>query len=336
MKATVASVVLTFLLARCSGLSGAATPRPTATPPPSRSLTVAYSAISGGNLPLWVAKEAGIFERYQLDVSELLIPGGQNSMAALLSGQVQIAESGGSDALAANVNGADVMVIAMPLPVYPYLLEVAPHIKQPADLKGKRLGAGATGSSGDIALRLALHKLGLDPIKDLTVIAVQSRQTGTTALLNGALDGVVDDPPDSILLDAQGFHALFDMVELKTPAAQTAVMAQRSWLGGHHAVAQAYIDARTEAIARTRQDKAFALGVLKKYFKSDDDYAMSATYDYYLGKVIPAAPHVLPEQFKDALAELTRTNNEVHNLDVRTFLDNSYVRSAVARGLAAS
>jgi len=337
VKTVIASVFLTFSLARCSGLSASLpVPRATPTAAPVTQLTVAYSAISGGNLPLWLAKEAGIFEKYRLDVQPLLIPGGQNSMAALLSDQAQIAESGGSDALAANVNGADVMVVAMPIPVYPYMLEVAPEIRQAADLKGKKVGAGATGSSGDIALRLGLRKLGLDPVKDLTVIAVQSRQTGTVALMNGALQGVIDDPPDSIMLDANGFHALFDMVELKTPAAQTAVMGQRSWLAAHRPVVQAYVDARLEAIGRARQDKNFAVGVLKKYFKSDDDFAMSATYDYYISKVLPAAPHALPEQFKDSLAELTRTNSEVRNYDVRRFLDNSYVRSAMARGLAAN
>ncbi len=35
-----------------------------------------------------------------------------------------------------------------------------------------------------------------------------------------------------------------------------------------------------------RKDKAFSVGVLKKYFKSDDDQAMPATYDFYVGEVI--------------------------------------------------
>jgi NitT/TauT family transport system substrate-binding protein len=331
------ALVLTLLLARCSGLPVAALPpRATPTPPPVTQLTVGYSAISGGNLPLWLAKEAGIFDKHNIDASLLLIPGGSAAMAALISNQVQISESGGSDALAVNVNGGDVVVVATPIPVYPYLLEVAPSIKSAMDLKGKKIGAGATGSSGDIATRLALRKLGLDPQRDLTIIAVQSRQTGTTALLNGALQGVIDDPPDSLMLDARGFHALFDMVELHLPAAQTAVMSRRDWVADNRGVMQAYVDARMEAIARTRQDKTFAVGVLKKYFKSDDDAAMSATYDYYVGKVLPAAPHTLPEQFKDALTELTRTNSEVRDFDVRTFLNDAFVRSAEARGLAAA
>jgi len=286
-------------------------------------------------MPLWVTKEAGLFDQHALDVTLQLIPGGSNTMAALLSGQVQIAEAGGSDALAADVNGADVVVLATPVPVYPYQLVVAPDIKTPADLKGKKIGAGATGSSGDVATRVALRKLGLNPEKDLTIVAVQSRQTGTTALLNGALQGVVDDPPDSVMLEAQGFHTLFAMADLQIPAAQTAIMAQRSWVADHRDVMQAYIDARLAGIARTRQDKAFAVDVLKRYFKSDDDRAMSATYDYYAGKILPAVPAALPEQFADALNELARTNQEVRGFDVRTIINDSFVKSAQQRGLGA-
>src|SRR5579862_4533474 len=152
---------LTILLARCSilpGTSGLSGPTPTPATP--AHLDVAYSAISGGELPLWMTKQAGLFEQHGLDVSLQLIPGGNNSMAALLSGHVQIAEAGGSDALAADVNGADVVVIATNEPVYPYELIVAPAIKTAADLRGKKLAAGARGSSGDVALRVALRKLG--------------------------------------------------------------------------------------------------------------------------------------------------------------------------------
>ena len=44
-------------------------------------------------------------------------------------------------------------MIAMPFPFYPFLLEVTPEVKTPADLKGKKLGAITRGGSIDAALR---------------------------------------------------------------------------------------------------------------------------------------------------------------------------------------
>jgi NitT/TauT family transport system substrate-binding protein len=334
LRAAALTVSSSILLARCSLIPGLGQPAaPTPTPRPPIPLQVSYSAISGGFMGLWITKASGIFSQYGLEVTPQLIPGGNNSLAALLSGQVQITESGGSDALAADINGGDVVVLGVTIPVYPYLLMVSPDIKSPADLKGKRLAAGATGSSGDVALRVALRQLGLNPERDMTIISVQSRQTGATALLNGALQGVVDDPPDSVVLEGQGFHPLFSMVDLRLPAAQAAIMAQRTWVADHRDVVQAYVDARVAGMAWTRENRQFAIDVLKQYFKSDDDHAMGVTYDYYLN-ILPVLPHARPGLFADAINELARTNEDVRTFDVSTILNDSFVRSAESRGIA--
>lgn len=317
-----AAFAVFLVLANCHGqVAGSAPSGP-------QRIVVAYSAISGGELPLWAAKDGNMFQTRGLDVQPLLILGGQNSMAALLSGQAQIIESGGSDVIAADVGGADVVVLATMMPVYPYELEVGPAIKTPGDLKGKKLAAGATGSSADVATRTALRKLGLNPEKDLTIVSVQGRQVGTTALLNGAVDGLVDDPPGTLLLDGKGFHVLFDMADLHLPAAQTVVAANRDWVAGHHDAVQRFVDAQAEAIDRVRADKTFAVRVLRRYFKSDDEAAMAATYDYYVNKIIPARPYARPEQFADSIAELTRHNDQVQGFDPRTIVDNSFVSRA--------
>ncbi len=321
-----------MLLARCAGLpSGLSEPTPT--PPTPARVRVAYSAVSGGMLPLWLARDSGIFQKHALDLSLLLIPGGNNAMTALVAGQVDVIESGGSDAVAADVSGGDVVVIGMPVPVYPYQLMVPNEIRTGADLKGKKLAAGAVGSSGDVATRVVLRRLGIVPDRDALVLPVESRQIGTIALLRGAIQGVVDDPPDTLLLEAQGFHSLVDMPDPRFPASQTAIMVRRSWLDDNRDVAQRYIDARVEAIALARRDRARSIGVLRTYFGSDDR-ALAATYDYYVGKVIAQLPYPRPSQFADAMDELSRTNSDVPDFDVQLILDDSLVRSAVARGLA--
>ena len=53
-------------------------------------LTISYPSISGAQAVLWVAKEMGIFKKNGLDTDLVYIGGGPRSMAALLSGQLQI------------------------------------------------------------------------------------------------------------------------------------------------------------------------------------------------------------------------------------------------------
>lgn len=76
-------------------------------------LTISYPSISGAQAVLWIAKETGIFQKNGLDVDLVYVAGGPRSMAAMLSGQLQVIGTGGNSLVAANLKGAkDAVIIA--------------------------------------------------------------------------------------------------------------------------------------------------------------------------------------------------------------------------------
>jgi len=88
-----------------------------------------------------------------------------------------------------------------------------------------------------------------------------------------------------------------------------------------------------QSIARVKKDKPFAVSVLKKYFKSEDDNAMSVAYDYAVSKVIPSQPIPKPEQLKDAQDVIAQKNEKAKGVDLSKLVDPSFVQSAIERGL---
>ena len=297
-------------------------------------IEVGYSNIAGDELPLWVAVDQGYFDRHGVGVDAQLLAGGANTVAALLSGQVQFAHAGGSEALNATANGADIVVLATLAPVYPYIFEVTQDIATPNDLFGKKLGVATYGGSADVATRVALRNAGINPDSDVTIIATGSAQNRTAALLSGAIQGgMAGGPPDTLDLEARGLHPIIDLAALKLPAANTAVIAQRSWVNANRGLVQRYIDALVEASAHLKQDKAGSVEVLKKYYKSDDDAAMSATYDFHANEVLAAVPLPKAEQFADAVAQLSVNNPRIAEVDLGRLLDPSFVQDAADRGL---
>lgn len=297
-------------------------------------VAVAYSNITGGQLGLWTAAEAGYFRNHGLDVDVQLISGGANTVAALVSGQVQVAHAGGSEALSAIANGADLVVLGVTSPVYPYVLEVSPEIASPADLPGKKLGVATFGGSADIATRLALRQSGIDPDSDVTLVATGSAANRTAALASGAIQGgMAAGPPDTLVLEAHGLHPLLDLAALKLPSANDAIIAQRGWVTANREVVQRYIDALVEATAHVKQDRPGSLVLLEKYYKSDDAVAMNATYDFFTNEVTPVLPYPKPEQFADAVQQLSVNNPRIANVDLSQVLDASFVQSAADRGL---
>ncbi len=320
---------LAIVLTACGGAPAAS---PGSQAPPDK-LTVAFSSISGDNLALWIAKEAKILEKNRLDVDLQSIAGGKNTMSALLSGQLQLAHVGGSEVLSAVTGGADLVILATNTPVYPYVLIVAPNIKSVNDLKGQKVGVSSPGGSADIATRTLLRREGLDPDKDVTMIPLGSHQDRTAALLSGAVQAGVDDPPGTGKLEAKGLHALYDLAALKLPTANNVIAAQRAWVKDHRDIVQRYIDSIVQAGAIAKKDRAQTVSVMKKYFKSDDEKELGKAADFFTKEVLPSLPYPQPEQFVDAKAVLGAKNAKVRNFDVASILDSSFVKSAEDRKL---
>jgi NitT/TauT family transport system substrate-binding protein len=301
---------------------------------PADTVSMGYSNITGDELAAWYALEMSVFARHKLEVNAQLIAGGANTTAALVSGQIQVAQSGGSEALSAVASGADLVIVATLAGVYPYLFEVMPDVKTFQDLMGKKLGVSNIGGSADIATRVVLRQNGLDPEKDVVIVATGSSQNRTSALLSGAIQGGMAAPPENLAVEAVGLHALVDLATQHFPSANTAVVMQRSFVQANHDLVQRYVDALVEASVQLKKDKPGTLAVLRKYFKSDDDKAMTTTYDYFANEVVSSLPYPKPEQLKDAIDTLSVTNPKIREVNLNQLLDPSFVQNAADRGLS--
>jgi len=312
--------------------AAAGSPSPTVRPCCTK-VAAAYSNISADDWIPWYAFEKGIFKDNGLDVDLQSINGGAQTSAALLANQIQIGQFGGSEALSANAGGADLVIVANLAPVYPYKLYVQKGITSIQGLKGKKVGVSNAGGSSDIATRAALKAAGLDPDKDVTIVAVGSHANRTAALLAGSIDAGVDDPPEDLELVKAGLTALVDLAGQKLPAANTGVIMQRTYLNANKATVQAYVDSLTIARVKMKADKAGAVAVLGKYFKLDNQDALNGAYDFFMNEV--TVPYLYPEvtQFKDAVDILGKTNDKIKTVDIAKMLDRSFIQSAQDRKL---
>jgi NitT/TauT family transport system substrate-binding protein len=344
----VLAAMLGILAAACAGGAGGGTAATTApgaassapvaaatkTPRPCCTKVVsAYSNISADDWSPWYAFEKGIFKANGLDVDLQSINGGAQTSAALLAGGIQIGQFGGAEALSANAGGADLVVVANLAPVYPYKLYAQKGITSIAGLKGKKVGVSNAGGSSDIATRAALKAAGLDPDKDVTIVAVGSHANRTAALLAGSIDAGVDDPPEDLELVKAGLTAIVDLASQKLPAANTGVIMQRTYLNANKDTVQAYVDSLTIARAQMKTDKQGAMDVLAKYFKITDAAALTGAYDFFMNEVTTA--YLFPDtaQFKDAVEILGKSNDKIKTVDIAKMLDRTYMQSAQDRKL---
>src|SRR5215470_1366408 len=144
---------------------------------------------------LWAAYHKNIFQKYDLDAEYIAMQSGTTAMQMLLAGELQSLFSGGPQPINANLQGADVTIIAGGLDFFPYKLIVRPDIKGANQLNGKSLGITSFGSVTELATRMALEKLGVN-LKQVTILPVQGSLTRYAALQGGSIKGTMMlEPP---------------------------------------------------------------------------------------------------------------------------------------------
>ena len=81
-------------------------------------IRAAWCAVAGAMFPLWVAKDAGIFQRHRLDAELVFMHGGSPCVAAMTNGDVDFLEASGG-LIAGLMASNDGLVIGNLLPRQP-------------------------------------------------------------------------------------------------------------------------------------------------------------------------------------------------------------------------
>jgi hypothetical protein len=93
------------------------------------------------------------------------------------------------------------------------------------------------------------------------------------------------------------------------------------------------VDSLVQGVARFKADRAYAIQVGKKHLDEPDEALVARTYDYFVQTVTPSQPFPRPEQFTDVLDALMKRQENARNIDLNRVLDQSFVQSAIDRGL---
>ena len=177
-------------------------------------IRISYSAISGSQAILWVTQDAGILRKYDFDPQIIFMAGSPPHIAALVSGDVEFTIFAGPASIAANLEGADVVVLMSFINTMDHSFFSIPAIKKPADLKGKRIGVSRPGASDDYGARVALRKWEIQPDKEVAFLAVGSQPTRLAALEAGRVDAVLLQPPITVKAKQEGFNEFASLADL--------------------------------------------------------------------------------------------------------------------------
>jgi len=175
-------------------------------------IRIAVSNPNMPNLTAATAQQNGFFKEENLE-AEIIRMNPNVAVTALATGDVDYCQLFGA-VVGGAIAGLPVRVVAGYLDNWPMTLIAQPEIKSLKDLKGKTLGISSFGATPDVGARLMIKQAGIDPDKEIKILALGSDAARLTALKQRVVDVVVISPPADTQMEKQGYRILARAYEL--------------------------------------------------------------------------------------------------------------------------
>ena len=236
---------------------------------------VAVATSSMAFLVPFIAKDRGFYLKQGAEV-ELIQMRPNIAVAALLSGDIDYIELIGS-AIRSAARGLPIRAISTSIKS-PFFSVIAQNkFKSVRDLKGATIGIASIGGTNHISTRLTLKEFGLDPEKDVKLIAIGDEKLIYDAFKIGRTEAVVLAPPYSIQLKREGFPILANTAQYVTiPFSGLGTTLDR--IKSNRAQIKKLLKAEIEALRYLRDNPAGTVEVIRKRFSMDDKTARES-YD---------------------------------------------------------
>jgi NitT/TauT family transport system substrate-binding protein len=273
----------------------------------------------------WVAQEAGLFKKYNLDFNLVFISSSAIVTAALLGGDTEMTVTGGIGNVAAYVKGStDLVFIGGVKNVMTQTLVAGGNIKKPEDLKGKRIGVSRIGGNSHYFTVQALRRYNMEPNRDYSFLQTGGDPEALAALLSGSLEVANLTPPTDAQAIAKGYHYVVYGPDLKIPYTATAFVTKRSVMAKRPAMVANFMRAMAEASKIVHTDREFFYKVLGKYLRLSDRSVLDSAYNAEIKALEPRLAIKL-ESLQAILDEVTATDARAKNIKPQEMVDSRYL-----------
>jgi len=295
-------------------------------------LKIAYSSADASNTVWFTALDAGFYRKYGLDVELIFIQSSTLSVSTVVSGDVQVANASGGAVASAAASGAHLVMTACYINTLPYELIVQESVMSPADLKGKSVGISRVGSASDVAARVLIKGLGLEPVKDVPILQVGGPSERAAAFRTGRIVGFPSPPgtihlakgiPHRIMISTADFQKRYEFPYICSTTT-------KSYLASHRDTIKRLTMALIESTHFLKTHKEETKKFIAKYTRQDNPQYLEASYlaNVKLHDRVPLVTREGTEvQIKEALARKPGASLRVDDI-----VDDSIVRELEKSG----
>ncbi len=289
-------------------------------------VAVGYSGISADQLVMWVAKDTGIFAKNNLDVQLVYFTGGTTSVMAMVSGDAPLVQASGPGIVSAALAGSEAVYVVGGIVTLDYWLMTQPEIKTPEQLKGGSVAIARFGGAADFVARFALARLGLNPLKDVTIVQTGSTPERLAAMESRRVQATVLVSPTTFIAQKKGYYLMGDVAALGLAYQHQGGATTRRFIREHPDVVRNFVKSYIETVHRMKTDRPGGMKILAKYLHLDDKDVLEKTYDSSIAdNKLPPKQYPTLEGLKTILDQLGQKDPKARAAKPQDFVDARFV-----------
>ncbi len=297
---------------------------PEITLPADKLLGVHSARVMSQSMP-WIAQEAGLFRKYDLDFPLVYIGSSPLATAAMLGGDAELLMDGGLGMVRAYVQGTtDLVLIGGIKNILTQSILAKPAVKRLEDLRGKKVGVTRIGSTTHYFAVQAFKRIGMEAGRDYVMIQTGGAPEMLAALVSGAIDAGTMAPPLDVQAIAQGFHYVVYGPDLRIPQVAVGFITRRASLTRRPQVLGLFMQAMAEAAKILHTDKEFTFKVLGKQLRVNDRNVLESAYNAEI-KVLEPRLVIKPEALQAILDDVAQVDPRAKKVKVEELVDNRFL-----------
>jgi NitT/TauT family transport system substrate-binding protein len=291
---------------------------------PDKLVGIHSARVMSQSLP-WMAEEAGLFKKYNIDFNLVFISSSSIVTAALLGGDAEMTLTGGIGNVIAYVRGSpDVVFVGGVKNVMTQSLVAGGALKKPEDLKGKRIAVSRIGGNTHYFTIQALRRHGLEPNRDFSFMQSGGDPESLAALMTGNVEAAALTPPSDAKALANKFHYVLYGPDLKIPYAATAFVTKRSVIAKRPQVIGNFMRAMAETAKVMHTDREFVYKVLAKYLRVTEKAVLDSAYNAEIKALEPRLA-IKAEAIQATLEEIAPNEPRAKKVSPQELIDRRYL-----------
>ena len=297
---------------------------------PFKKMRVAIPSIVIDFAPLWIARDKGFFRDERLEVEVTYIQGNIRVVQSLIAGEVQAGIAGSAGPISSRAAGEDTVIVAVPMNRLDYTFASRQPVTKASDLTGKRVGIGAVGGSDEVATRIALEQLGVNPAT-VTMIQVGGLAERLAALRAGSVDAATVGGGTFVGAGA-GLYKALDLTKLGVEFPFTAIFTTKKFASANREAVLGLIRGYMRGVRFFQQNKEESIAITARNLRNPNRELLERQWQYVKDHVFEKVPLPTEKGFKLVFDMMAPRNPKVAALKMEDVFDGSFIKELSDKG----